>query len=593
MKNINFKTISIINFLSIGTEPIQIKFDNGIHIITGTNKDKEDRRNGVGKSTIVDALYFAIFGTTLRDIKKEFIPNSNIPNATAVVELVFNTVVNNITTEYKIIRALNPSKCYLFKDGVDITRDTIVNTSKEIQKILNATPEIFKNCIFMTLNNSVPFMAQNKVSKRKFIEAIFNLEVFSVMLTKVRSQLSETKKDFDIVVGKREEIMKSINLIEKQQHQESIDKKNTLSQLNLKKENNLAAINKLRIKNNSLSDSLSGNTIKTRDRIERAIKEYSEIVSELKDRLSDYLAQSRIEVQTVKRIGTGDSECPVCLRNISEKDNIHIKEERNKLLEKINNRKLEIESLNFQINSKNLKIDKLKSSLTVYNKKIIENETNTKNIIEKINQLIEYNKEIDTEIEKIQSKVSYFDNIINDHKENLLKSNEQSEKLKERLNLLDTVKFVVSEEGVKSYIVNKILSVFNTKIKQYIKRLDGNCIISFNEYFEDEIFSESGNLASYFNFSGAEQKAIDLAIVFTFIQLNRAQRGITYNVIFFDELLDSSLDEKGIEIVFRILKEDFQDNLGIYVITHRKEMSHQVNNTILLEKSEGITRLVS
>jgi DNA repair exonuclease SbcCD ATPase subunit len=593
MKNINFKTITIINFLSIGTEPVKIKFENGIHIITGTNKDKEDRRNGVGKSTIVDALYFTIFGTTLRDIKKEFIPNSVIHNATAVVELVFDIEVNNTVTEYKIIRALNPSKCYLYKDGADITRDTIVNTSKEIQKLLNATPEIFKNCVFMTLNDSVPFMGQNKVAKRKFIEAIFNLEVFSIMLTKVRSQLTETKKDFDIETTKKDEILRSIKLVEKQQHQESVDKIESLKNLKIKKDSNLKEITNLRIKNNSFSDSLSGNIIKTRDRIERAIKEYSDNLSNLKDTLAELHAQSKVDVQTAKKMGTSESVCPVCLRSIDEDDNLHILEERYTLIGTIETRKKKIDTLTKEIESETIKINKLKSALLNYNKQIIENETNTKNINEKIVQLSKYNEEIDSEFDKIQSKVSYFDNIINEHQQNLLKATSLSEKLKEKLNLLDTVKFVVSEEGVKSYIVNKILSVFNTKIKQYIKRLDGNCILSFNEYFEDEIFSESGNLASYFNFSGAEKKAIDLAIVFTFIQLNRAQRGITYNVIFFDELLDSSLDEKGIEIVFRILKEDFQDNLGIYVITHRKEMAYKVNNTILLEKSEGITRLVS
>ena len=145
MKYVSFKELKIKNFLSIGEEYVTVNFDKGLHIVTGVNRDKEDRRNGVGKSTIADALYFAIFGQTLREIKKNFIAN-NLTSGTCEVQLSF--VVDDSkhgVNEFDIIRTLNPSKVYVYKNGNDKTRDSIANTNEYINTVLSSTPEIFQN----------------------------------------------------------------------------------------------------------------------------------------------------------------------------------------------------------------------------------------------------------------------------------------------------------------------------------------------------------------------------------------------------------------------------------------------------------------
>ena len=152
---------------------------------------------------------------------------------------------------------------------------------------------------------------------------------------------------------------------------------------------------------------------------------------------------------------------------------------------------------------------------------------------------------------------------------------------------------MVSEEGVKSFIVKKILRLFNSKLAYYLKKLNSNAIITFNEYFEEQIFNEKGELTTYFNFSGAERKAIDLAIMFSFIDMLNLQGNIFYNIQFYDELLDTSLDETGVELVLNLLNEFVQkNNFGIYVISHRKECARLVSgDMIVLEKNNGITTL--
>ena len=198
MKQVNFKRVAIQHFLSVGEEPVVVDFSKGLHVITGTNKDKPDRRNAIGKSTIADSIYFAIFGDTLRELKKDLIPN-NITGGKTHVELDFEVVNAKETNTYKVIRNLNPSKVFIFKDGVDITRDSISNTNKFICDVTSATPSIFQNCVIMTVNNAVPFMAKGKIEKRKFIEDIFGMEVFSQMLAQLRVEYNELKREHDIV----------------------------------------------------------------------------------------------------------------------------------------------------------------------------------------------------------------------------------------------------------------------------------------------------------------------------------------------------------------------------------------------------------
>ena len=156
------------------------------------------------------------------------------------------------------------------------------------------------------------------------------------------------------------------------------------------------------------------------------------------------------------------------------------------------------------------------------------------------------------------------------------------------------VKYIVSEEGVKSYVVKKILQLLNNKLAYYLKKMEANCVCVFDEYFEEQIFDEKGQLCSYFNFSGAERKNIDLACLFAFMDIRRLQGDVTYNFNIYDELLDSSLDEQGIYIILNILKERVEKyNEMCYIITHRKEsILHARGEIIMLQKQKGITTRV-
>ena len=598
MKYVTFKQLKIKNFLSVGEDEVCVEFNKGLHIVTGINRDKEDRRNGVGKSTIADALYFAIFGSTLREIRKQFIPN-NLTEGKSIVELSF--AINDPhygTNDFHIVRTLGPSKCNIFKNGVDKTRDTIGNTNNYIETILSSSPEVFQNCVIMTLNNHIPFMAKNKVEKRKFIEKIFSLEIFSKMLAELRSDQSLIKQDFDTNITRLEETNNYLTVQKSQRDSFNVDKENKTEtlQTNLTKHRDdlkdanerLEAIEKLDEKpyKNKLTELTALIDSKKDDR-----DNINSNIIELKLNLKN-------SAETYRRIGTGEENCPVCLRSIEDHDLDLIKKEKENLKNIINNGKSELDDLTNELTAIDCEVEKVNQAVRVVSDKIA-NVEKQKYSIGHIRESIDYIKrcisEMEEELKSTCNDTNTFSDIVVELETKSSMITAELSNIKKNIDMLDVVKFVVSEEGVKSYIVKKILRNFNSKLTHYLKKLDSNSICVFNEYFEEEILNEKGKICLYNNFSGAERKAIDLACLFSFMDMRKAQGDVHYNLSFYDELFDSSLDEKGVDLVLEILNERVEKlNECVFVISHRKEsIKAATGDIIFLEKHNGITKRVN
>ena len=597
MKNVNFKKVKIFNFLSIGKTPVEIEFTPGIHLITGINRDKTDRRNGVGKSSVIESVYFAIFGQTLRELKKDLIPN-NYTNSTCEVILDFDIIENKICTVYQIIRTLNPSKLYLYENGKDITRDTIKNTEEYIFKLLNATPSLFENCVIMSLNSSIPFMAKSKVEKRKFIESIFNLEIFSKMLSLAREDVNNNKKLYEIELTKFEEIDNNCKALQQQ-------KENILKSRSEK----IVVYEQRKIDNSkeksTLIQTLNNIKIESIDNFNEKLQKLKAGLEECECRIDTHNESRTIvsrDIQNIEtqlnKIGTKNNNCPVCLRPILEHDLDIIEQEKQLLQTKINLLQKDVKVSIEKINTLKQKKETIKELIDKCNTSINSNKLKIQeklNVEERLKRLIEWLCQLDTDILQLKNENTDVDSLIISNKLKLKTLQENVNKLKLTNNLLDTVKFIVSEEGVKSYIVNKILEVFNNKLMQYLKKMNANSYCVFNEYFEEEIINEKGKICSYFNFSGAERKDIDLACLFAFMDMRRLQGDITYNLSIYDELFDSSLDEKGIDQVTNILKERVEKyNECVIIISHRKESIKAVtDNIIFLEKKSGQTKRIN
>jgi DNA repair exonuclease SbcCD ATPase subunit len=593
MKYINFQKVTIKNFLSVGEEPVEVDFNTGLNIITGANKDKVDRRNGVGKSTIADSIYFALYGDTLRPVKKDHIIN-NITQRNCCVELLFDVNCDGTKSVYKIIRQLAPSKCHLFKDGDDITRDSISNTTEHVIDLLNTTSEVFQNCVIMTVNNAIPFMAKKKLEKRKFIEGIFNLQVFSNMLASVRSEYNTVVKDLDIECAKYEEISNTLAAYAEQKQVNESEFARSQEKLTTRLDHNTSLSKELERKLSEIEDISTNDVTETITQLDSAVVKLDTSLQTMISKNGTINAMLELRKKECDKIDSDHTTCPVCLTELNSDHKQFIQSEKEKI-------SLEIGNLTEKIavtNKKLKEITEAREKLRVAKKRQTDKLTSAhligekrKNYKQQLAQLKTQAVDIKDDLRSLKKTDNTVDKYISEANIRLSKTQNVIDTIKKDINKLDIIKFIVSEEGVKSYIVRKILQLFNAKLSHYLKKMDSNCICVFNEYFEEEIIDEKGKLCSYFNFSGAERKNIDLACLFAFMDIRRLQGDVAFNFSMYDELFDSSLDERGVELVIDILKERIDDhNECVMVISHRKESTKLATGEIIfLEKQNGVT----
>lgn len=453
----------------------------------------------------------------------------------------------------------------------------------------------------MTVNNAVPFMAKSKIDKRKFIEDIFGLEVFSEMISRLRSEYNDTKRELDTHQAKFGEVSQNLKNYT-QQREATLAKRQEKKELyNSRRESNLAEIQTINEYISNLENANGSSSINIDD-IEKNIKDYEKGV----DKCDDYISNINVEIavskqkitdmqSSYKKIGTSEHKCEVCLRGIEEHDLAFIKQEKEKLKGDIVQLATNVKQKTTELEEYVDKKKRIKNIIATSHQTIAKHNLSKQDKVNKqqrIDQLKAWLEELDSDILAIESNETTFDKLISDTEKRVNEMSYDGDALNKQLSKLDIVKYIVSEEGVKSYIVNKLLETLNGRLLYFLKKLDSNCICIFNEYFEEEILNEKNKVCSYFNFSGAERKAIDLACLFTFSDLRRMQGEVRYNIAIYDELFDSSFDEKGIELITTILKERVEelDECNI-IISHRKESIKSVTGDVIyLEKENGITR---
>jgi DNA repair exonuclease SbcCD ATPase subunit len=595
---VNFKSLSIKNFLSVGETPVTINFQTGVNVITGINYDKEDSKNGVGKSTIADALYFALFGTTIRELSKDLIVNSFTKKKCEVV-LDIDIENGNGLSQYRITRTINPTKCHMSKNGEDITRSTMAKTNEYIQKLVLSNGKIFQNSVIMTINNTVPFMAQSKVDKRKFIESILSLEIFSEMLSKAREEHNTLKKDYEVLFTKVEGIEKGYKFNKEQLDTFEENKKLKIEALEKRTEENKAKIEELKKDIKELpNDILERFNIKI-EQCNEELKEIQNLYKAAYQNLADVKSKINHAENQLKETEKVGAICTTCKRAYSDDDIKHKESNKKELNNKLKDLNKELATAQKTLDKVNTnQVKKEKEIKDVQDKKNVVRDVlnNNKNVEVKISLINENIQAILKDIDEVKKQTNdVLENVVKELEEKLKTGKQELEKLDKDCAVLECVKFVVSEEGVKSYIVKKILAVLNGRMAYYLDKLHANCLCQFDEFFDEQITDEKGELKSYFNFSGGERKRIDLACLFSFLDIRRMQGDVHFSTIFYDELLDSSLDDKGVELVLDVLRERAQKhNENCYIITHRgTTITEKIDNTVFLEKRNNFTYLLA
>lgn len=700
MKEVNFLKLKGKNFLSVGNVPLEFEFPKGVNIISGYNHDKQDE-NGAGKTTLVQLFYWVLFGDTISNLKKEEMVN-DVNKKDCYGSLEFEVIKNGESRSYKIERGVKPSFCKLYiNNKEDETLSSISSTNEKIQAIISSTPSIFKNCITLSLNNSIPFMAQKKIERKNFVESMFRLEVIRHMEKIAKTKYSEFVRKQDLNLEKNKLLNSNKEVYKTKKEIFENEKQEKISSLLKRKEQYSSEVNSLKITIKDDTSELSFKAVKDELKtLEIYIREEFDKIDSLKNKLlllksnitesekrihnldleisekkkllfnnkdfsnfnledllnecnnktlqinksiNTYEYKNSEDNQKLEKIKKYGSICEQCERPFSEEDSEKTKKQIEELTFIINENKTKIDSLKKDLKEnkvlfddlniliilrdkeeekKNLETEKnnIKSDIDViikklkplkenydFKKKEYETLTEKKAEIEsrlneikltnsKIDSLTLFLNEVDNDIESLKNEKNTFDVLINENEQNLENVQKEINTTKEHLDIYNNIKFISSDEGIKSYIIKKLIIILNERIEYYLNLFESNAKLKFDEYFDDTLYSDKNIEKSYDNFSGGERKRIDLACLFSFLDIRRIQGDVRFNVVFFDELLDNAISSKACGLIFNVLKERL--NLyseSSYIITHRKEFKNDSNNlidnTIILEKRNGFTRI--
>jgi DNA repair exonuclease SbcCD ATPase subunit len=596
MRKIKYKRLSVQNFLSVGNDTLVIDFQNGLNLITGIDIDNPERRNGAGKSVIIESFYYALFGTTIREIKKEFVVN-NVTKGKGCIALWFDVQTDTGTSSYKVIRQLKPSTVELWKLGdqdEDISKDSIANTNKYICDLIGSNPVICKSCDILSLSDNTPFMAKKPEEKRKFIEDIFALEIFGKMLKDLKEQIKDNKAELTIGLTKVSEISNSIDpLIRLSEEQRKKNDERGEREKKARKELQ-DKIDLLQVRYDSMKsipiDGIEEENVKLHKVWENIDGKLSRIVF----KRSEESAALKVEKGKLSKAdGVDGSTCDKCLQNIPETHIEHIKSMKVEMVNIINQLENNIEKLNDEEVSWIDKKSKIQTKIWE-NSRILKDAKQIEYDKDAILSTIELQKDILKNMVVEEPDNISFEEKIKEVQDRLEKESKIVEELQQSQSDLEMCKFILGEEGIKSFIIKRLLDMLNASIQKYIISLGMTMRCKFDEYFDEHITTDTGKATTYWNFSGGERRTVDIACSWAFKDIKRKISGVSSNVEFFDEIFDAAFDPVGFDKLIEVLKERIdKHSLSCYAISHRQEtLKHIDGETVNLEKENKITRRV-
>jgi DNA repair exonuclease SbcCD ATPase subunit len=592
MKKILYKNLSGQNFLSIGNDQIVIDFQSGFNLITGKNLDNPDRVNGIGKSCIAELFYYALFGKTIRDIKKEFIIN-NITKGKGAIELTFDVETDNDTQTYTIKRQLKPSSVTLLRGEEDITKDSIANTDKFICDLIGSNPVICRSCDILSLSDNVPFMAKKPEEKRKFINDIFSLEVFGKMSNELKNLIRENKSDMNISSAKLEEIDNTLETLNRQQedYQKKVQEREEILEQKRKEIQEKIDETVEKIAKISITDV---STIQLeQEKYHEAWRKLDGKIGHVNDAISSKETLRKLKTKEIDKFSSVEDgiQCDKCLQDIPHTHVEHLEKMKEQYQSELDDIVKEIDELKEQKSQFHSKKEKVQAKVAEFQDQINESKVTKQKLEGLENSLKQYKDSLNNlkleELPKPNFEESIQNTWVRQNTEN-----DNFRMLKQKSDDYEICKFVLGEEGVRSFVVKRLLSMMNASIQQYINDLGMSIRCKFDEYFDEQLSNDKGKEISYWNLSGGERRTVDLACAWAFKDLKRKISGVSSNVEWIDEVFDSAFDERGFDLLVELMKQRIDKNsLSVYAISHRKEMEkHVTGEIVFLEKEIGVTR---
>ena len=564
-----FKTLRWKNLLSTGNYFTEMTLNSAANtLIVGTN--------GSGKSTMLDALCFGLFGKPFRAINKPNLINS-INNRDAVVEIEFS--IGN--KEFKIIRGIKPNIFEIYQDNVLLNQDAAVRDYQDYLErfILKLNYKSFTQIVILGSASFTPFMQLSAADRRAIIEDLLDIQIFSTMNSLIKGRLSNNK---DLTVAKKNDISLLIQKYDlKKEHQDKLNQDN-----------------EAKVREHEEEILLHRETIRTLhddiDSLEQTKQTLSEVCAKIPENEKKITALKKIESQIESKISkVGDdrsfyehnADCPTCRQAIT----LGFKEE--------------------QLNELHTKEEELSGGLTELQVKIIEQESIVAELREKEKELSNVRIQLATtqtsvkglndsitklekQIKQIQQPKENVDvNELNAIKKDVEQAQDELKQLLDDKAYYDVASSLLKDTGIKTNIIKQYLPVMNKLVNKYLTSMDFFVNFNLDESFKETIKSRHRDEFSYHNFSEGEKQRIDMALMLTWRAVAKLKNSTNTNLLILDEVFDSSLDTSGTEDLMKILHS--LEDANLFVISHKGDiLQDKFANTIRFEKIKNFSRMV-
>jgi len=566
---INFKYVRWKNFLSTGNQFTEIKLDKEpTTLIIG--------ENGAGKSTILDALCFSLFGKPFRNISKMQMVNS-INNSSTVVEVEFQIG----TVEYKVVRSIKPNKFEIYQNNILINQNANARDYQKIleQQILKLNYRSFTQVVILGSSTFVPFMQLKARHRREVVEEILDIQIFSTMNLILKQRLKIILDDIRENDYQYELASEKISFQENHIADLKDNKEKIIQQKQSLIENNKKEVFKRSKQKNDLEINVKNSLTSIDDKLSIESKS-----TKLKD-IQSTLVEKHKTHSSMIGFFENNEDCPTCQQHIDEvfkSDMILQKEtEANKIqvgmkelkveLDKVSSRKKEIKEITDEIRNNQVAMAKIESSII---------------------ELEKFNVQLNTEMTQLQNDGTTTSDIdkLKSLKEEAELYNKQKSKLREDKLYAEAARNMLQDTGIKTKIIKQYLPIMNKLINKYLTSMEFYVNFTLDENFEETIKSRYRDEFSYASFSEGEKMRIDLALLFTWRAVAKMKNSTNTNLLILDEIFDSSLDGTGTDEFLKILHTLSGEN--VFVISHKQDvLADKFKSTIKFEKVKNFSHV--
>ncbi|PCJ96682.1 MAG: hypothetical protein COA52_01395 [Hyphomicrobiales bacterium] len=554
---INAKSVKFKNLFSVGNtfQEFDLK-ENSNLLVVG--------KSGHGKSTIIDAITFALFGRTYKDLNKGQLINS-INKKNLVVEFEFN--------EYKVIRGISPNLFEIYKDGELIPQTGDVRDyQKNLEKnILNMNYKSFTQVVVLGSAAFMPFMKLQAAHRREVIEDLLDLHVFSKMslLLKSKNDINKAElADINIKVQSLKSSIKTMNeMIEEQSINSNEEIQSIIAARDIKRDKTTALNNELK----KLVEE-EKELLKIKDSFPVSEGEVVDKILALNKKKTAIITKIDILKKTITFIDSND-DCPTCKQDITFEYKASIVEENNKSISELD---LKIPKIDTNLTKCNNIFDEIKKSKDDIS--AIKSNTSVKKTM--LNSMITTVEEMNERIDKLKNKVkSEVSTIKLDAlKREITLENKKYDKHKRIAENYVNCQKILKDNGIKSVIINKYIPLLNQHINSYLEKFDMFVSFELDSSFNETIKSRHRDKFSYNSFSEGQKKRIDFSILLAMRDIAKMKNSVACNLLIIDELMDG-LDVDNVDNLENILSEFDQTNT--IIISH----SEDIKNRQLFDKT--------